>query len=247
MRRSRGINRGKASTKGEKNVLNSSISAWQKIKGLQRFFFFFFWKAYLRGEHLLVICRPLATFRLKGQAARGRKKWEGNDIRPEEKKKRSGRGIKRGRMNQLRAKKEKEKKGHQQSQMKSEEPPSLILPRFVLRILWEALKMFNALASAECARSVIKDPADDRRLCEHGWRVSHSSAVEWSVSSGWGRKERKKKRGKKSKAKAKSDKEGILFKRITRILFFFPHFDLLISPSTFDCLECLWRKRREEK
>lgn len=53
------------------------------------FFFFFFWKAYLRGEHLLVICRPLATFGLEGRAAEEGKKWggggEGYQARGEEK------------------------------------------------------------------------------------------------------------------------------------------------------------------
>lgn len=74
--------------KKKRKVLNSSVSAWRKIKGLQRFFFFF-WKAYLRGEHLLVICRPLATFGLEGRAAEEGKKWggggEGYQARGEEK------------------------------------------------------------------------------------------------------------------------------------------------------------------
>lgn len=83
---------------------------------------------------------------------------------------------------------------------------------FVLRILWEAPKTSNALASAECARSLIKDPADDRRLCERGGRILRLSAAE-CVERGGGRGEKGEKNRKKEK-QGESDKEGILFKRI---------------------------------
>lgn len=39
------------------------LSVWRKTKGLK-----YFKKAYLHGEHMLVICRPLATF---GQESKG--------------------------------------------------------------------------------------------------------------------------------------------------------------------------------
>lgn len=84
---------------------------------------------------------------------------------------------------------------------------------FVLRIVWEAPETSNALASAECARSLIKDPADDRRLCERG---GGGFLCVWAlrrVSSRGGRGEKGEKKRKKEK-QGESDKEGILFKRI---------------------------------
>lgn len=112
-----------------------------------------------------------------------------------------------------RKKEQEEKKGHlKRSQIKSStrasvsNVASLRSPRPS-----EALRTANALASAECARSLIKDPADDRRLCEHGgfcvWVPRNG------VSRGVGERKERKKREKKEK-QGKSDKEGILFKRI---------------------------------
>ncbi len=55
-------------------MLNSCISVWLKIKGFK--------KAYLRGEHLLVICRPLAIWTTEENRVE-EKLGRGEAIRPD--------------------------------------------------------------------------------------------------------------------------------------------------------------------
>lgn len=208
MRGSRGINRSNAPTDGKKkkkNMLNSSVSAWRKIKGLRKFFFKGIFARQASARHM----QTVSHVRAGGASGRGRKKWERGMILGQRRRKRGQGEGRREERELMRAKRRKEEEKRPSEAVTNKEQLAAVskVVCFVLRILWEAPETSNALASAECARSLIKE--DDRRLCECGGRILRLSAAECVERGAWGgRGEKWEKKRVKKKSKAKAIRKG---------------------------------------
>lgn len=189
-------------------MLNSSVSAWRKIKGLRIFFFIFFKGIFARqasARHM----QTVSHVRAGGASGRGRKKWERGMILGQRRRKRGQGEGRREERELMRAKRRKEEEKRPSEAVTNKEQLAAVsnIVCFVLCIVWEAPKTSNALASAECARSLIKDPADDRRLCERGGADFFAFERCGVCRAGGVEEKREKKRGKK-KSKAKAIRKG---------------------------------------